>query len=400
MKYYLVGIKGSGMSALATYLKTKGHEVIGSDTLQNYGFEQNLISYNIKVFPFSKENIKPEYIYVISNAYKDDFEEVREIKKNNYTHFYYHEFISKINSFQIAISGTHGKTTTATFIKDLLIDEDISYIIGDGSGYGSVNDKYLIYEACEYQDHFLAYHPDILVITNIDYDHPDYFNDLSQVTASFNKLKKQSKMVIELEQDDFEILKVSSRNTKLKYLGNIYEVNLVGTHLIKDLVLAFKVLTHLGYNHEYISQRLNNIKMPKRRMEEKYLKNTIIVEDYGHHPKEIKALYDALKTKYPTYFMTCIFQPHTYSRTFTFYKEFIKSLSLFDQVFIDEVFTSKREPYSTEKQNNVNYLFKMFDSYCNFDFNQINFDNFQIIVLLGAGDVNKRFLEKLKNEKE
>ncbi len=400
MKYYLVGIKGSGMSGLACFLKSIGHDVIGSDTVNDYGFETKLKELGIKIIPFSKNNITPDYIYIISNAYNADFVEVNEIIKNNYTYFYYHDFISTLDGIHIAISGTHGKTTTTTFLKDLLIDEPIGYIVGDGTGGGSKNYKYLIYEACEYRDHFLAYNPDILVITNIDFDHPDYFKDIYDVQNSFDKLKEKSKYVIELNNTDYEILEKTTNNTTFKYLDNIYKVSLIGTHLIEDLILALKVLTKLGFNQDYIESHLNKLRLPKRRSEETKIKNTIIIEDYGHHPKEIDSLNEMIKLKYPGYFVTCIFQPHTYSRTICFYKEFIKSLESFDKVYIDKVFTSKREPYDLNKQNQVNYLFNMFDSFVDLKIEDINLDNEQIIVLLGAGDVHIRFKEKLKNEKE
>ena len=156
------------MSALACMLYDLGHEVIGSDVSKNFGFEEGLQKRNIKVLEFNDNNIKPEYVYIIGNAYKEDFIEVKEIKKHGYEYYYYHDFISKLDGFHIAISGTHGKSTTTKMIVDMLSEEPISYIIGTGEGKGKKDYKYLIYEACEYQDHFLAYHPDILVINNIE----------------------------------------------------------------------------------------------------------------------------------------------------------------------------------------------------------------------------------------
>lgn len=396
MNYFLVGIKGSGMAALACFLKSIGHNVKGSDTVNDYGFESKLKELEIEILTFSKDNIKDNYIYVISNAYKSDFIEVNEIIKHQYNYYYYHEFISTLEGLHIAVSGTHGKTTTATFLKDLLMDEPIGYIIGDGTGGAAKNYKYLIYEACEYQDHFLAYSPDILVITNIDFDHSDYFKDIYDVEKSFDKLKNKSKQVIELSNIEYEIIETNNSKTKFKYLGHIYEVDLVGKHLIDDLILSLTVLVKLGYNHEFIENNISNIKLPKRRCEETKINNTIIIEDYGHHPKEINALIETIKIKYPKYYLTCIFQPHTYSRTLSFYKEFIQCLERFDNVYIDEVFTSKREPYDINKQNKVNYLFNMFKRFDELNINDIDLDKEQILVLLGAGNVHIRFRELLK----
>ena len=400
MNYYLVGIKGSGMAALACFLKSIGHNVIGSDTVNDYGFESKLKDLGIKILSFSKDNITSDYIYIISNAYKLDFMEVEEIIRNKYSYYYYHEFISSLSGIHIAVSGTHGKTTTTTFLKDMLIDEPIGYIIGDGTGGGIPNYKYLIYEACEYQDHFLVYNPNILVITNIDFDHPDYFKDINDVQKSFNKMKDKSTYVIELTSSDYEIIETTNKDTKFSYLGNIYKVNLVGSHLIKDLILVLKVLTKLGYDKDYIESHLDKLHLPKRRSEETKINNTILIEDYGHHPNEIDSLIEMIKLKYPNYLVTCIFQPHTYSRTICFYKEFIKSLEKFDKIYIDDVFTSKREPYDINKQNQINYLFNMFNRYEDIKKENINFDIEQIIVLLGAGDVHIRFKKMFINEKE
>jgi UDP-N-acetylmuramate--alanine ligase len=396
MKYYLVGIKGSGMSALASMLYDMGHEVIGSDVANNYGFEQELIKRSIKILEFSKDNINESYIYIISNAYNDSNVEVKLIKENNYQYFYYHNFISKLPGFHIAICGTHGKTTTTTFIKDLLKEEQIAYIIGDGTGGGTSNYKYLIYEACEYQDHFLSYKPEILVITNIEYDHPDYFKSLEDVEKSFNLMKQKSKIVIELPIDQYQIIEVNSEYTKISYHDNIYMIKLFGKHLIDDFILAVKVLEVLGFDYAYILKHIDNIHMPKRRMQETKIDNTILIEDYGHHPTEIKALYNSVTSKYPNIYSICLFQPHTYSRTLTFSKDFVEALKLFNEVYIDEVFTSKREPYNIETQNKVNYLFNEFNSYKNFDLNNIDFKKEQVVIILGAGDLNIRFIKNFK----
>ena len=118
------------MSGLACFLKSIGHDVIGSDTVNDYGFETKLKELGIKIIPFSKNNITLDYLYITSNAYNSDFVEVNEIIKNNYTYLYYHDFISTLDGIHIAISGTHGKTTTTTFLKDLLIYQKLYSTFG------------------------------------------------------------------------------------------------------------------------------------------------------------------------------------------------------------------------------------------------------------------------------
>ena len=379
------------MSALASYLYDLGNNVVGSDLDEDFGFEKDLIKRNIKTFSFSKDNIKPNYVYIIGNAYHLENIEVQTIVRNDYKYYYYHEFISTLPGIKIGICGTHGKTTTSTFIKQLLSDEPIAYIIGDGSGYADMNYQYLIYESCEYQDHFLTYKPDILVITNIDYDHPDYFKSINQTINSFYKASKNANKVITLSDINYKIIKNEINRTLIMIENKIIEVNLVGEHNIKNFVLAYKVLKELGFSDDYIKNKIKNIMLPKRRTEESVIKDNILIEDYAHHPTEIKALYNMLEVKYPNKKKVVIFQPHTYSRTLAFSNNFKKVLSLFDDVYIDNVFTSKREPYNKELENKVNNIFKAFKKYNDLDFKTLNN---HVIVLLGAGTVNKRFKEK------
>ena len=347
MKFYLVGIKGSGMSALACYLYDLGNIVIGSDYNETFDFERGVIKRNIQGFTFSKNNLDPNYIYIIGNAYRLENEEVQEIIKNGYKYYYYHEYISTLPGTKIAVCGTHGKTTTSYFLKELLKDEDIACIIGDGTGYAKKNYKYLIFEACEYQDHFLSYRPDILLITN--------------------------------------------NYSKVNINNNEFIINIPGIHNLYNFLLCYKTLKLLGFTDEYIKNRANKLNLPTRRMQEyKYL-STVIIEDYGHHPTEIKALYEMLNIKYKDYKKVVIFQPHTYSRTLSLITGFIESLNLFDDIYIDKVFTSIREPYSVEKEVLVEKKFSSFKKYKNFDKQLIG--KKLLIVLLGAGNINKRFKE-------
>ena len=389
MKYYLVGIKGSGMSALACYLKDLGNTVLGSDVNQNFDFESGLIKRNIEVLPFSKNNIKPNYIYIIGNAYRLENEEVQEIIKNGYKYYYYHEYISTLPGIKIGVSGAHGKTTTSYFLKEMLRDESIACIIGDGTGFAVDNYQYLIYEACEYQDHFLSYRPDILIITNIDYDHPDYFKDINQTIDSFYKASLNSKEVVTLSKINYQIKEINNLFSKVIIDDEEYVLNIIGIHNIYNFILCYKTLKLLGFDNQYIKEKAKSLKLPTRRMEETRINDLILVEDYGHHPTEINALYNTLNIKYPNYPKIVIFQPHTYSRTIALIEEFISSLSKFDEVYIDKVFTSKREPYNVELEVLIQYHFKCFKKYK--DFNQDLLKQKVLIILLGAGDVNRRF---------
>ena len=408
-KFYLVGIKGSGMTSLACVLHDLGNYVIGSDKEENFGFEEGIYNRNIKTLNFNKDNIKKGYTYIISNAYHDENEEVLKIKELGCKYYYYHEFISKMKGIHIAVSGTHGKTTTTKMIVDMLKDEKIAYIIGDGTG-GAVKDyKYLIYEACEYQDHFLIYKPDLLVVNKIELDHPDYFNSVEQVYSSFEKLTKQSKNVIikndnglkiknnfityGLSEADYQY-KIIEENTD----GFIVEIKglttdritlpFCGYHMIDNFISSYIVLKKLGFTSDFIKSKIKNIILPKRRMEEEIFKKQIIVKDYAHHPTEIKALYDALRQKYPKKEMVVFFQPHTYTRTLSLKNAFLNALDCFDKVYVFPTFSSAREKIDLDLQAQVNEVFRKYHNVV--DFSEIGVDKTsKIYIFLGAGALYK-----------
>lgn len=409
MKYFLIGIKGTGMSALATLLYELGHDVSGSDTSELYFTEASLQEHEIAYYPFNQAKLSNEYIYIIGNAYDETNPEVAFIKQKQYCYYYYHEFIGKVLKKEIiAISGTHGKTTTTSFLVQML-NHNISYIIGDGSGAGTNENKQLVLEACEYKDHFLAYHPKILVVNNIELDHPEYFKDLKQVIASFNKLAQQSELIIingddknarQINHDNlirvgqnqdsearFEIKEVTDDGYQvvLKYLKQDYNIRVpfYGTHMIYNIVLAYVTALTLG-----VAPSLERLELPIRRMNEVEYGQTILVDDYAHHPTEIKCLYQSLIIKYPDYPIKVIFQPHTYTRTLKLKKDFKSALSLFDEVYLAEVFTSKREKYNLYKQLKINKIFNLFHKFDPDILKQISPEKKEVWVFLGAGTID------------
>ena len=195
MKYYLIGIKGTGMSALAVYLKQEGNEVIGSDVEKKYFTDINLEENNINILNYNRENINGEYIYIIGLSINEENVEFVEILKNNYQYYYYNDFIGQLNKEMICISGTHGKTTTTSFLFQLG-ENNISAIIGDGTGYSNINNKYVVVESCEYKNHFLKYHPILGVILNVELDHPDFFRNTKNVIESFQMFCNNCKTIL------------------------------------------------------------------------------------------------------------------------------------------------------------------------------------------------------------
>src|SRR5699024_10119624 len=186
--YHFIGIKGTGMSALAHILYDSGIKVQGSD-VENYFFTEDALNEkNIPILPFSKDNIKEGLTIIAGNAFTEDHVEIQAAKELGLTFYKYHEFLAEwLQKFtSIAITGSHGKTSTTGLLSHVLSAHyPVSYLIGDGTGKGHVESDYFVFEACEYKRHFLHYSPDYAIMVNIDFDHPDYFSNINDVFDAF-----------------------------------------------------------------------------------------------------------------------------------------------------------------------------------------------------------------------
>ena len=417
MNYYLVGIKGSGMCALALILKQLNNIVIGSDKKSIFYTDNILKKENIKVLPFNKKNISSEYLYIISNCYDDNNKEVYEIKKRKYQYYYYHDFIEKFFKNKIGISGTHGKTTTTSFICDLLRKSNISALIGDGLGIGNVNYEYFILEACEYKKHILTYSFEYLVINNIDNDHLDCFSNLKEINDTFVKASKNTKVLICHEDVQinhqnkytfgksennycyYKILKEDNKGYQL--LINIDKKEIIinyqfcGEHMINNLLASITVYYLIKKDLKGLQFKINNLRLPNRRMKELYYNDNIIIDDYAHHPTEINALIKSIKQKYPLYILSVVFQPHTYTRTILLAKEFRLCFSQIDNLYIRKTFTSNREKYNKRDERKVNEILNKGKQFKDKTFIELLKKNKQVIVFVGAGD-NDNYIEKMK----
>lgn len=409
MKYYLVGIKGTGMSSLANILADLGNEVYGVDYNKKY-FTEATFRGSIKVESFDNYTLDKNCFYIIGNAYKLH-KITNEIKELNLNFSYYPEFLENFFKMKkIGISGSHGKTT-ATFFASQLLDEKINVLVGDGTGYGFRDAKYFLFEACEYQNHFLKYTFDYLVILNIDYDHPDFFKSPNEYFYAFQKAALNAKTLI-INADDsicrkivhknkitfgFDensdiVLKINDNKLFLTFLEDEYclDFNYYGSYMAYNLAVSFILMYLTKEDKETISTNINHLKLPNRRLEEYITDNgNILVNDYAHHPTEISAVISLLKNKYPHKKIICIYQGHTYSRTNSFAKEYVKSLLGADVVFIMPIFTSVREegvdPYLLLDMN------KTFLKYSRQTINMLLKKDNLVVAFLGAGDIDNEF---------
>lgn len=372
--YHFIGIKGTGMSALAQILHDAGEKVQGSDVEKVFFTEVALKEKQISVFPFSKSNIKEGLTIIAGNAFNDDHEELRAARDLGLTIYRYHEFLGEwLKQYtSIAVTGAHGKTSTTGLLAHVLSESyPISYLIGDGTGSGTVDSQYFVFEACEYRRHFLAYRPDYAIMTNIDFDHPDYFTNVNDVFTAFQEMADQVKKGIIACGDDEYLQQIQAKVPVLYYgfqdsndfqAKNVVEVNegttfdvfvrnnyyetftipQYGSHSVLNALAIIAICHYEGMQADQM-KHLKTFKGVKRRFTEKKIKNQILIDDYAHHPKEIIATLDAVRKKYPGRPVAAIFQPHTYTRTKTFLQDFADSLKEADYVYLCDIFGSARE---------------------------------------------------------
>lgn len=373
--YHFIGIKGSGMSALANILHDEGYQVQGSD-VDTYFFTQTGLEMNdIPILPFNESNIKENMSVILGNAFSDDHPEAVRAKElglevSRYNHFL-GDFIEQYTS--IGVSGAHGKTSTTGLLAHVLSGLDkTSYLIGDGTGCGVENARYFALEADEYRSHFLTYKPDYGIITNIDFDHPDYFKDLDHVMQLFGEYANQVKKAVIACGDDENVRRLSidsqtyyygleenndfiAKNVMKKPEGSVfdvefrgeslgtYQIPLYGNHNIQNAVSVMAVCYLEELDLDLVRELFLSYGGVKRRFNEKMVHDQHIIDDYAHHPNEISATIDAAKQRHPDKKITAIFQPHTFSRTEALMERFAQSLNEADAVYLAPIFASARE---------------------------------------------------------
>lgn len=373
--YHFIGIKGSGMSALANILHDEGYQVQGSDVDTYFFTQAGLEMNNIPILPFNESNIKENMTVILGNAFSDEHPEAVRAKElglevSRYNHFL-GKFIEQYTS--IGVSGAHGKTSTTGLLAHVLSGLDkTSYLIGDGTGCGVENARYFALEADEYRGHFLTYKPDYGIITNIDFDHPDYFKDLDHVMQLFGKYANQVKKAVIACGDDENVRRLSidsqtyyygleenndfiAKNIMKKSVGSVfdvefrgeslgtYQIPLYGNHNIQNAVSVLAVCYLEELDLDLVRELFLSYGGVKRRFNEKLVHGQHIIDDYAHHPNEISATIDAAKQRHPDKKITAIFQPHTFSRTEALMERFAQSLNEADAVYLAPIFASARE---------------------------------------------------------
>ena len=377
MKYYCIGIKGTGMSTLAQILSDLGNDVSGYDDAKGHKFTQDgLEARNIPIYYDGNHEISPDTIVTYSVAFKEDHPEMKRVKSLGLTIKKYNEIMGDvIDEFTtVGVSGTHGKTTTSSIIRHLLENTvGCNYFIGAGDGHATRENKYYVVESDEFNRHFTAYHPTYSIITNIEAEHLECYKDVDDIRSTFEIFANQTKKLIVANGDNEEVRKINYKTKVLFYgfnenndivIKNVYlaetgssfdlyinnelyghfSIPLYGKHMVMDAAAAITMVKEIGLEKDTIEKLLKTFKNAKRRFAEQRVGESIIIDDYAHHPTEIKVTLEAVKQKYPNKRLVVVFVPNTYSRTRDFKDEFIEAFKIADKTYLTEIDCNREKP--------------------------------------------------------
>lgn len=383
---HFVGIGGIGMSGIAEVLLNMGYSVSGSDIRLTDTIER-LKNLGTKFYlGHGIENVGDADVVVVSSAIKNDNPEIIAAKSRNIPVIPRAEMLSELMRLRygVAVAGSHGKTTTTSMISTVLAHGgfDPTIVVGGkvrslGTNAHLGNGNIMVVEADESDGSFLMLSPVISVITNIDEEHLDYYGSVEKLEDAFsefvNKLPFYGLAVVCLDcpriksiiprykkrfttygfskYSDFkaEDVVVSGFQTRLKVLfknsslGDVY-LNVPGRHNAQNALASFAVGMELGMSFEEIRNGLYEFKGIERRLQVKgEVRGVVIIDDYAHHPEEIKATLDAIRESF-TGRLILIFQPHRYTRTSRLFNRFVRVLSDVDILFLMDIYPAGEEP--------------------------------------------------------
>ena len=452
---HFIGIKGVAMAALAVMAKQSGIKVTGSDTDEDFPTKEILKKFNITpLVGFKKENItgKPDLVVVTGAHYGVNNPEAQAANKMGLRVLMHGQALAEFMQGKkgIAVAGSHGKTTVAAMIAHILAGANLdpSFAIGCGDikslgvpGHAGKGEFFVV-EADEYindpgQDptpRFLYLNPQIAVITNIDYDHPDAYRNIDEVIQAFqtfaNKVPHSGLLVVGIDDinarriipliktpvltygffplADFKITRVSFTDKRTWFhllhqgidLGQ-FSLLLPGRVNVLNAAAALIVTNYLGISWEKIRQVLPLFLGTKRRFEAMGEKNRVkFFDDYAHHPTQIRSTLEAVRSWYPEARIFCIFQPHTYSRTKALFNQFSRAFTQADQVIITDIYASAREePDPTVNSRLLTNEVGKFHRHTHYfakideiiDFIKKETIPGDVVITMGAGDIYKLY---------
>ncbi len=384
-KVHFIGIGGISMSGLAAILLKNGYKVSGSD-MKESEITNRLKNKGAEIFlGHSAKNIYDVNLVVYTAAVANDNPELVFAKENKIPLMDRAEFLGLVmqgHKYNVAISGTHGKTTSTSMLSHIVLSANLDPTILVGADLDVIDgnfrtgeSEYFITEACEYKASFLKFFPYIGVILNIDADHLDYYRDIDHIEATFKEfvsLIPEDGYAIG-NGDDFRVARVLrevqcntltfglengdiiAKNILFNGRGSSFDVlyngeefatihlQVPGNHNILNALstIATAIILHIEKKH--IVEGLENFKGAHKRFEFKGVKNEVtVIDDYAHHPTEIKATLKASK-EYPHNNIFCIFQPHTYSRTLALLNDFAESFDEVDELILMDIYAAREQ---------------------------------------------------------
>lgn len=439
---HFIGIGGISMSGLAQIVLKQGYKVTGSDwnespitkKLENMGADivyghdavntQGILNASVVVHTAAAKADNPEMVFANDNGKRiiDRAEFLGAIMKG-YRH-------------AVGVSGTHGKTTTTSMLAHALVSAELDPTISIGGELELIGGNirtgksdYFVTEACEYTNSFLKFYPTIALITNIEEDHLDFFSGIDEIIDSFRRfayLTKDVGYVVAIGSDknvqkalqgadDLKILTYGLENTFDYYAENIVyhagfpsfdvmkngnvlchiKLNVPGKHNVLNALATIAVCSLSGVSPEIAAKGIEGFKGTHRRFEKKgFLNGAVVIDDYAHHPTEIKATLEAAK-KFPHNKLWCVFQPHTYSRTRTLWTEFTEAFDNADELILTHIYaarekndgvTSAEKLAEDIKKRGINARYiDGFDDIA--EFLKKNVSKGDIVFTMGAGDV-------------
>lgn len=351
------------MAALAHILLDKGHEVVGSD-VDHYVFTQDsLLERNVQIYRFNEYDLSSIDLVIAGHNFYPFSSEVQEALKLGKGVIEYHKFVSTLvnSKYSIAVCGSHGKTSSVGLLCELMKDFNPSFLRGDGVGRWT-NSKYFIFEACEYKEHFLVYKPDEIIVLNVDYDHNDYFKNedaYQKAFIDFSLLAKRKVYVLDscefitnkaqyFGENSFKIYDDNSLIYKNKKINNI-DLKVSSKEFVNNRLGIILCALNNGVKPSILNKYIAEFKGVKRRSQEIIIKDDVFIDDYAHHPSQIRVMIEEYRNKYPSKKIIAIFQPDRYSRILQFHKEIYISLSTADKAFV--------LPFPAFSKNDTNVLF-------------------------------------------
>ncbi|HEX7586331.1 MAG TPA: UDP-N-acetylmuramate--L-alanine ligase [Patescibacteria group bacterium] len=411
-KVYVIGIKGTGVVAVVQILVSMGIIVTGSDTQEKFFTDMVLQKLGIKYSEgFSAKNIPDDTeLIVYSTAYNaENNEEFRECVSRGLPMKSYPEILAELfnSRYGIAVCGTHGKTTTSAMLADVLkfAGADPGAVIGsrviEWGGNALVGEgEIFVIEADEFQNKIRLYDPDAAILTSADWDHPDFYKTFAEYKKAFSdfvaRIPKTGFLAVwgdsvatneiacnaqcEIikygfqEDNDIVISKFKSQSSNLspktqrfgvkfleKDLGE-FETQLIGDHNLLNTAAVIAVCHKLKLDMEKVREGIRQFKGTSRRFEYIGQRNgAILIDDYGHHPEEVRVTLKATREIYPDKNIIAVFHPHSYSRTETFLQDFAQSFDAANEVIVLDIYGSARENSGNINSKDIVDLINKYD---------------------------------------